>query len=252
MTPGAGALLEAVIETSDDAILLADMAGRVATWSGTCERVFGQPAGEALGRPVEGLFPEHLRRDVVAALARSRTGERVRRLDTEVLRPDGLAMPVSLSLCPVEGADGRPAGAVLVARDVTEQVVAQATLAEVERRLEEGEALARVGSWLWDVRTGVVQWSPELHRIHGVDPRDFEGTFESHLAPVLAEDLLRVRAGMQAAVTTGRRWADAYRILRPDGAVRLLRVRAEPTWGSAGTVVALRGVGQDAAGEAGY
>ncbi len=249
--PGADALLEAVIQTSDDAILVADPGGQVASWSGACERVFGRPEGAALGRPVDELFAEHLRRDVRAALARSASGERVRRLDTEVLRPDGLPMPVSVSLCAVAGAGGRPAGAVLVARDVTEQVVAQATLAEVERRLEEGEALAGVGSWLWDVRTGVVQWSPELHRIHGVDPPDFEGTLEAHLAPVLAEDLPGVQAAIQGAVRTGRRWAGAYRIRRPDGDVRALRVRTEPTFGSAGTVVGLRGVAQDAAGEPG-
>ena len=244
--PGADALLEAVIETSDDAILVVGAAGRVASWSGACERVFGRPKGAALGWPVDELFAEHLRRDVKAALARSASGERVRRLDSEVLRPDGLPMPVSVSLCPVAGAGGRPAGAVLVARDVTEQVVAQATLAEVERRLEEGEALAGVGSWLWDVRTGVVQWSPELHRIHGVDPQDFEGTLEAHLAPVLAEDLPGVQAAIQGAVRTGRRWAGAYRIRRPDGDVLALRVRTEPTFGSAGTVVGLRGVAQDA------
>ena len=47
--------------------------------------------------------------------------------------------------------------------------------------MEEGEALAHIGSWLWDLRTGAVQWSAEFHRIHGVDPLDFDGTFESHL-----------------------------------------------------------------------
>lgn len=68
---------------------------------------------------------------------------------------------------------------VAVVRDITEQRLARAILAEVEFRLREGEALSHIGSWLWDLRTGAVQWSTEFHRIHGVDPFDFDGTFDS-------------------------------------------------------------------------
>jgi PAS domain-containing protein len=89
-----------------------------------------------------------------------------------------------------------PVGAVVIARDVTEQHLAQATLAEIDARMEEGEALAHIGSWLWDLRTGAVQWSAEFHRIHGVDPLDFDGTFESHLGLIHPEDRDRVRAAM--------------------------------------------------------
>jgi PAS domain-containing protein len=91
-----------------------------------------------------------------------------------------------------------------VARDVTEERVAQATLAEVEKRLEDGEALAHVGSWLWDVRTGAVQWSTEFHRIHGIEPLEFDGTFESHLAAIDARDREQVKGEMQRSVTLGR------------------------------------------------
>ena len=73
-------------------------------------------------------------------------------------------------------------GAVGVAQDLTETRLAQAALAEVEAALPGREALAHVGRWLWDVGTDAVQWSDELHRIHGVDPLDFDGTLDAHLA----------------------------------------------------------------------
>ena len=76
-------------------------------------------------------------------------------------------------------------GWVVVARDVTEQHLAQATLAEIDARLEEAEALSHVGSWLWDLRTGAVQWSAEFHRIHGVDPLDFAGTFDAYMGRIM-------------------------------------------------------------------
>ena len=137
-------------------------------------------------------------------------------------------------------------GTVSIAQDITEKRLAQATLAEVEARLKGGEAQAHVGRWLWDVGTGAVQWSDELHRIHGVDPLDFAGTFEAHVgcAPPRRP---RPHPGGDGEPRwrSGRPFEDEYRIVRPDGEERWIYVRAEPTLSSAGVVVGLRGIGQD-------
>jgi PAS domain S-box-containing protein len=244
----AEALLRAVVETSDDAIFTCDAGATVTTWSATAERLFGRPAAEVLEGRLEDLFPVHLRRELQVVIATVLAGDRIRHFETEVLRPDGMPVPVSMSLCPLFDAGDLPVGSVVIARDVTEQHLAQASLAEVEARLEEGEALAHVGSWLWDLRTGVVQWSAEFHRIHAVDPLEFDGTFESHLMVIHADDRERVRAAMEQSVTSGRPFEAAYRVECRDGSARLVRVRAQPTMGSAGTAVGLRGIGQDVTG----
>jgi PAS domain S-box-containing protein len=238
-------LLKAIIETSDEAILTCDALRRVLSWGTTSERLFGRPAGAVLGRPLSDLFPEHLQAEVRAVVTTVLAGDWIKHFETEVLRPDGMPMPVSLSLCPLHQPDGEPAGVVVIVRDVTEQHLAQAMLAEVEARLEEGEAMAHVGSWLWDLRTGAVQWSAEFHRLHGIEPVDFAGTFASHLAVVHPEDRERLRAVMEHSVCSKRPFETEYRVVRPDGLVRLLRVRAQPTIGSAGVAVGLRGIGQE-------
>ena len=45
--------------------------------------------------------------------------------------------------------------------------------------------------------------------------------------------------------STGQPVEDEYRIIRPEGDERWIYLRAEPSVSSAGTVVALRGIGQD-------
>jgi PAS domain-containing protein len=54
-----------------------------------------------------------------------------------------------------------------------------------------------------------------------------------------------VRSIIDHSVHTGRAFDHEYRVVRPDRAVRWLHTRAEPTIDSAGTVVGLRGIGQD-------
>jgi PAS domain S-box-containing protein len=239
------ALLGAIIEMSDDAIVTCDGKGRVTSWSATAERLFGCLADDVLDGPLELLFPDHLADEVGGIIATVLAGDRVRNFETEVLRPDGMPLPVSLSLSPVFDSDKVPMGAVVLARDITEQHLAQATLAEIDARMEEGEALAHIGSWLWDLRTGAVQWSAEFHRIHGVDPLDFDGTFDSHLGLIHPEDRDTARAAMVASVESGRRFNGEYRVVRPDGEIHVIQMRAQPTFGSSGKALGLRGIGQD-------
>jgi PAS domain S-box-containing protein len=219
----------------------------VTTWSATAERLLGRSADDVLGGPLDILFAAHLCEEVQAVIATVLAGDRIRHFETEMLRPDGMPLPISLSLCPVLGEGAVPAGSVVIARDVTEQRLAQGTLAEVDARLEEGEALAHIGTWLWDLRTGAVQWSTEFHRIHGIDPLDFDGTFESYLGLIHPADRGGVRAAMMESVQSGCPFEYEYRVTRPGHAVRTVQVRTQPTLGSAGTAVGLRGIGQDVA-----
>jgi len=239
------ALFEALVDLSDDAIFCHDGSGRIARWNRSAERIFGFPAEEVVGKDPSGLFPEHLRHELDDVLSTVQAGDQVKQFETEVVRKGGLPVPISLSVCPVFDDAGQPVGSIAIARDITEQRLAQATLAEIETRVRESEALAHVGSWLWDVRTGAVQWSDEFHRIHGVDPLEFDGTFEAHLARIHPDDRARVEAGLEEAIGEGCPFEAEYRIVRLDGKVRALQARAQPTIGSDGTVMGLRGVGQD-------
>jgi PAS domain S-box-containing protein len=167
------------------------------------------------------------------------------RAQTEALRKDGMPMPISLSSCPMFDGKESPLAALVVVRDITEQRFAQAALAEVEGRVRTSEALAHVGSWLWDLGTGTVQWSDECHSIHGVDPLDFDGTFAAHLEVVHPDDRDRVREAMERSATSSVHFEGEYRVVRPDGEVRHIHARAQPTVGSAGNVLGLRGITQD-------
>jgi PAS domain-containing protein len=50
---------------------------------------------------------------------------------------------------------------------------------------------------------------------------------------------------MEAAVASAHAFEDEYRVVRPDREVRDVYVRAQPAAGSAGSIVGLRGIGQD-------
>jgi PAS domain S-box-containing protein len=245
-----GPLLRAIIELTDDAILTCDRETTVTSFSENAERLFGRTRSDAEGVPMGVLFAPHLRREVDEVIARVGAGERIRHFETEIIRPDGLPIPVSLSLAPVFDHENETLGHVVVARDVTEQHLAQATLAEMDAQLEEAEALSGVGSWLWDLRTGAVQWSAEFHRIHGIDPLQFAGTFECFVDLISPQDRERVREAMTESVRSSRPLDLEYRVVPRDQKAHVVWVHANPTQGSDGKAVGLRGIGQDVTDQA--
>ncbi len=94
-----------------------------------------QRRGDRRSPAASSVFADHLRDEVERVIDTGIAGDRVDHFETEILRKDGMPVPISLSLCPVLDDDGTPAAVVLIGRDITEQRLAQASLAEVEARV---------------------------------------------------------------------------------------------------------------------
>ncbi len=242
--------LAAVLESTADAIFTLDTQGVIQTWNHGAERLYGYRAHQAIGLPGTSLFPAGHHEEAGMAFECVLAGEPVQLFETEARRDDAVLVPVSLNLWPVRDRAGEVVGVSVIARDLTDERLAQAALAESEVRLRESESLVHVGGWVWDVGTGAVQWSEELHRIHGLDPARFAGTIEAHLDLVHPADRQRVRAAMTAAVSLHQPLETEYRIVRPDGSVRHLYARAEVALAPSDAVVVagLRGICQDVTG----
>ena len=93
-------------------------------------------------------------------------------------------------------------------------------------QLAQAQSLAHVGSWVWEPASGAVQWSEELYRIFGVDPATFSPSAKSIFDLVHPEDLPRVTVACKDAIQKGVPVDVEHRILRPDGSLRHVHLRA--------------------------
>jgi PAS domain S-box-containing protein len=115
------ALLAAIIESSDDAIVSKTMDGIITSWNGGAERMLGWPAEMAIGRHIMLIVPEERRAEENEVLERLGRGERIHHFDTVRVTRDGRLIDVSLTVSPVRDAAGRIVGASKIARDVSER-----------------------------------------------------------------------------------------------------------------------------------
>jgi PAS domain S-box-containing protein len=88
--------LQRVIDSSADAIISADTAGRVLLANRAAERITGRTAAALLGTDVRDLYPAGMARQIMANL-RQTPGGRVEAFRTELMNADKEPVPVALS-----------------------------------------------------------------------------------------------------------------------------------------------------------
>jgi PAS domain S-box-containing protein len=151
------ALLAAIVESSDDAIVSKTLEGKILSWNAGASRIFGYSAAEVVGQPITIIIPPELHEEERRILERVSRGERIDHFDTTRVTKDGRLIPISLTVSPVRDSRGVIIGASKVARDISERKRAEEALLHSERRLTaEANALAKLNEWstrLWRSRS---------------------------------------------------------------------------------------------------
>lgn len=127
-------LLAAIVDTSDDAIISKNLQGVITTWNKSAERIFGYSAEEAVGQHITLIIPPERHVEEKDILARLGRGDRVDHFQTVRRKKDGTLLDVSLTISPIRDSSGRVVGASKVAREITEQKLAEIALRESEQR----------------------------------------------------------------------------------------------------------------------
>lgn len=136
-------------------------------------------------------------------------------------------------------------GILGIARDITERRKAEERLRTSQLQLAEAQQIAHLGNWDWDVKADTLVWSKELFHIYGVDPSTFEPNFQSYVTLIHPEDREEVRKTVEKAMKDGKPFAFFHRIVRPDGAIRIVHGRGLVALDNKGNVIRMFGTGQD-------
>ena len=115
--------IAAVVESSDDAIISEDLAGKIESWNPAAAGMFGLTSGEAVGQSIERIIPESERTEARQLTSKVHRGEAVKNFHTYRMRRDGSLLPVSLGLSPIRDDDGKIVGVATIARDISHQQV---------------------------------------------------------------------------------------------------------------------------------
>ena len=236
--------LRGLYEVSPLGIAMADMSSHFVEFNESFRAMCGYSTEELKALDYWKLTPEkYMASEALQMQTIVRTG-RFGPYDKEYIRKDGSLIPLCLSGVLLTGRDGQQYIWCIV-EDISERKQAETELRESEKSLNEAQALAQIGSYITDLKTGVWQASPALEQIFGIDA-SFVTNIENWgklMAPGYEKKMLDY---YQSVVQGDGKFNMDYEIIRPcDGQTRWVAALGRFIYDADGTPAFLKGTIQD-------
>lgn len=138
------AMLSAIVQSSDDAIISKTLDGRITSWNTGAERIFGYQEHEIVGKSIYTLFPTYLKGEEQNIIRELKAGNRIQHYQTIRLTKAGREIPISLTISPIRDREGNIIGASKIARDISERIQREQTIQYHAQQLETLHAIGRV------------------------------------------------------------------------------------------------------------
>jgi PAS domain S-box-containing protein len=231
------ALLAAIVESSEDAIITKAPDRTIRTWNGGAQRLYGYHAEEVIGKPVSILMPPDRVDEVEKIVGRVLKGEKIHEYETRRLRQDGRLIDVSLSEAPVRDASGQIVGVAAIERDISERMRGR----EVEAQM--ASIVKSTTDAIYSLGPGhiVKTWNPGAERMFGYSAEEVIGkrspTMIPECQPQLDEMLARVLSGETVEFESQRE--------RKDGVILDVSVTASPIYDHSGIIGGLAVITRD-------
>jgi PAS domain S-box-containing protein len=231
-------------------------------WSTNMEALFGLAPGEFDGSYkmfVDSLHPEDRDRVLNAIQMAVATGANYN-IEFRVVYPNG-TIRWALSKGKVfYDQQGQPVQMAGVDLDITERKTIEARLYQLnqelekrvaertadlqqsEARLQEAQAIARMGNWEFDVITGKITWSPELFKIFGLDTESTEPNYQELTQYIHPDSREHHQFLVQRAIFQAEPYETDLKILRQDGTLGYIFVKGKVVCNRENQVVRLFGI----------
>lgn len=160
-------LLTAVVDSSEDAIIITNIYGIILAWNRGAEKVYGYTKSEIVGKPISQLIPEDRIHELTYIFDRLHRDLPVERYETVRLRKNGERIDVSLTWRPLKSSSGELVGAMLAVRDLSGLREAKAALRQRETEFRAVFENAGVGIVLLDRDGKCIQSNPFFQELLG-------------------------------------------------------------------------------------
>jgi PAS domain S-box-containing protein len=218
-----------------DGVIATDVDGRITFMNAVAEGLTGWTHREASQKPATEVFTvinEQTREAADNPVSKVlREGNIVGLANhTVLIRKDGTEVAIDDSGAPIKDKDGKIVGVVLVFRDITERRRAEETLRQSETRLRLAQVSAGAGMWDWDMSTSKLEWSEELFRLFGLDPKRTDASFDFWESVLHPDDRVDAKNRIETAIQNRTPLASEYRIVLPSGEVRWINALGNTTY----------------------
>ncbi len=221
-------LARQVIDNLGQGLVLMDRNWRFTFVNPAYAAIVGRSPEEILGKTPLDLAPRSEHAVMLESRDRRERGEQ-HTYEAKLQTKDGHIIDTLVTVTP-RIVDGEINGSIVLVTDVSAQKKIEAELrrsqAELQRQavfLNQTQSTAEVGGWEFDLETGQLFWTTEMHRLMGTDPATFipgPGAAMSVYAPEYDAQMASL---ILESVQTAKGWDVEIEFVRADGERRWAR-----------------------------
>jgi PAS domain S-box-containing protein len=163
--------------------------------------------------------------------------------DLRLRRKDGTPVWVLFNAAVLSDQDRPMVQATMI--DISEWKTSEEALHASEERLRLAQQAAHMGTFDWNLKSGVLTWTAEMEVLYGLCPGSFAGTREAYFALVHPEDRERVRTLSASAMQSGQPMQGEWRIVWPDGSIHWISAQWRVLMNEQGEPARVIGVNSD-------
>ncbi|HXW84277.1 MAG TPA: PAS domain S-box protein, partial [Candidatus Binataceae bacterium] len=234
------ALLAAIVESSDDAIVSLSLDMLITTWNRGAEKLFGFSAKEAIGRPIGIYIPPEVRQWEEQFLKELRTRlDRVNSFEVPCLRKDGSRVDTWTVCFGIRDKAGNLVGISAIHRDMTAR-----KRSEHEQALLAASVKASADAIISLSLDGkITSWNPAAEKVYGFTAQEAIGQGVELFVP--PDEVAQSQAGSRSVVETGEAVTFEQTARRRDGKSFTSLVNIFPILDSSGQTTGVAGIGRD-------
>jgi hypothetical protein len=160
---------ENILESMDSGILVLDLEGKVMRWNRAMEALYGKRREEALGRPLDEVFPEAFLDALRGSLVLDEHEEIANIYKLHLPTALGQGLMVNVSVAPFQVGSGERLGTILILEDVTARVRLEEQLQHSDKMASIGLLAAGVAHEVNTPLTGISSYTQMLRAQTGAD-----------------------------------------------------------------------------------
>lgn len=161
--------------------------------------------------------------------------------EIQVRAKDGKKLWMNVSGIPYLDKNGEVIGSIGIHTDITELKKLTGALEYNNTLLKEAQAIAHVGSWELDLKTGVSTWSDEACRIYGLLPGYNKHVYATWLGYIHPDDLVKFKSEIENAYERLSDFSFKHRIITEDGTVKRIHSMSRFKFDEKGMAIGLVG-----------
>jgi PAS domain S-box-containing protein len=179
--------------------------------------MFGVTYNELIGKSIFDFVPESNHTKLIEHIEKGSTVSyetKGKKIDGSILELELFAKEINF-----KGKVTR----MVACRDITERKKSEEIIRANEQRLHLATSTGNIGIWDWNIEKNVLNWDTSMYSLYGIKKDDFNGAYQAWIQTIHPDDKAYNDEEIQAAINGEKEYAPEFRIIRPDGTLRILK-----------------------------